>query len=209
MKHIKLSLLTVLLIGATNLLYAAKPEVEVTTTSDSKDIKTGPTAFALIKEGNRYIGEDSKDKVVQIRSEKSIGSLTPSYWYIVYYDEDATAKSVEVKFGGGKKMAVKRQPRVLEIFSKESKPLNREKLKVDSDKALEVALKEDLLTTVRLTNTEMKLERWGEEDAPTWKIKIWAQQARHPEKTVDIGEIFISASEGKVVKLDLHINRVD
>ena len=35
------------------------------------------TAFELIKEGNRYVGEESKDKVVQIRSEKSVGSLTP------------------------------------------------------------------------------------------------------------------------------------
>ena len=35
------------------------------------------TAFELIKEGNRYVGEDVKDKVVQIRSQKSIGSLTP------------------------------------------------------------------------------------------------------------------------------------
>jgi hypothetical protein len=25
-----------------------------------------PTAFELIKEGNRYVGEDAKDKVVQV-----------------------------------------------------------------------------------------------------------------------------------------------
>ena len=38
------------------------------------------TAYQLIKEGNRYVGEDAKDKVVQIRSEKSIGVLTPNIW---------------------------------------------------------------------------------------------------------------------------------
>ena len=34
-----------------------------------------PTAFELIKEGNRFLGEQSKDKVLEIRSEKSIGGL--------------------------------------------------------------------------------------------------------------------------------------
>ncbi|MDB6036374.1 MAG: hypothetical protein JWM99_215, partial [Verrucomicrobiales bacterium] len=30
------------------------------------------TAFELMKEANRYVGEQAKDRVVQIRSEKSI-----------------------------------------------------------------------------------------------------------------------------------------
>jgi hypothetical protein len=41
-----------------------------------------PTAFQLIKEGNKHVGEDAKDKVAQIRSEKSIGGLVPSIWYV-------------------------------------------------------------------------------------------------------------------------------
>ena len=43
-----------------------------------------PTAFDLIKEGNRYVGEQAKDRVVQLRSERSIGSLNPKVWYVVY-----------------------------------------------------------------------------------------------------------------------------
>ena len=39
-----------------------------------------PTALSLIKEGNRYVGEDVKDQVVQIRSDKSVGGLTPNVW---------------------------------------------------------------------------------------------------------------------------------
>ena len=31
-----------------------------------------PTAFDLIKHGDQFVGVQSKDKVVQIRSEKSI-----------------------------------------------------------------------------------------------------------------------------------------
>ena len=74
-----------------------------------------PTAFELIKEGNRHVGEEAKDRIVEIRSEKSIGSLTPNIWYVVYYDPDATAKATEVKFGAGKKLSVKRPARVLVV----------------------------------------------------------------------------------------------
>src|ERR1700690_1501960 len=65
-----------------------------------------PTAFALVKLGNQYVGVESKDQVVQIRSEKSFAGLTPEIWYVVYYDPDATLKAVEVKFGAGQKMDV-------------------------------------------------------------------------------------------------------
>ena len=52
-----------------------------------------PTALELAKEGNRYVGEHAKDKVVQIRSEKSVGSLTPNVWYVVFFDSTATFKT--------------------------------------------------------------------------------------------------------------------
>ena len=110
------------------------------------------TAFELAKEGNRYLGEQSKDKIVQIRSEKSIGGLTPDIWHIVYYDPDATLKAVKVKFGGGKKMAVSRPLRLLEPVMKGDEPLPKDKLKTDSDAALDIARKEPLLE--KLTGPE-------------------------------------------------------
>lgn len=164
------------------------------------------TAFALVKEGNRHVGEDAKDRIVQIRSEKSVGTLVPNVWYIVYFDPDATAKATEVKFGGGKKLSVKRPARVLE-FASGNTEIPREKLKIDSDKALEIAREEPMLKNLTLTSSEMKLDRWTAE--PVWKIRFWATKLRDTTKTVDIGEIFVHATDGKVVKNDLHINKVD
>src|SRR5690242_116300 len=83
------------------------------------------TAFDLIKEGNRYVGEQSKDKIVQIRSEKSVGTINPNVWYVVYYDPTATLKSVEVKFGAGKMLSVKRPLRLLEPVTGGDVPLDR------------------------------------------------------------------------------------
>jgi hypothetical protein len=166
-----------------------------------------PTAFELIKEGNRHVGEDSKDKVVQIRSEKSIGGLMPSTWWIVFFDRDARMKATEVRFDGGKKTDVQRPFRLFERAGNYRNVLDRSKLKIDSDEALKVAQHDGLLDKVKLTNSKMVLERW--EDLTVWKVTFWAEKARDASRTVDVGQVFVDATDGKVVHRDLHINRVD
>ena len=165
------------------------------------------TAFQLIKEGNRHVGEDAKDKVVQIRSEKSLGTLTPNIWYVVYYDLDATAKATQVKFGGGVKLEVKRPTRLFELSGSSHLPLDKEKLKIDSDKAIEIATAEPLLKNLKILATRLTLERW--ENMPVWKVRLWAAKLRNPNKDADNGEVFIAAESGKVIKNDLRIDRVD
>src|SRR4051812_29099021 len=154
-----------------------------------------PSAFDLVKEGNRYVGEDTKDKVVQIRSEKSIGGLTPSTWWIVYYDVDARMKATEVRFDGGKKSDVQRPFRLFERAGSYKNLMDRSKLKIDSSEAIKIAQKDGLLDRVKLTNSKMLIERW--EDMPVWKITFWAERAREASKTVDIGQIFVNAEDGK------------
>ena len=166
-----------------------------------------PTAFELIKEGNRYIGEQSKDKVVQIRSEKSVASLTPKIWRVVYRDDTATLKAVEVKFVAGKMTDVKRPLRLLEPITDKQGALDRKKLRIDSDKAIKTALKEPILENLKITATELTLEHGSE--APVWKVRLWAAKLKNPVKDVDIGEITLSAEDGKTVKLDVHLNRVE
>lgn len=165
------------------------------------------TAFALMREGNRYIGEQAKDRVVQIRSDKSIGGLTPNIWYVVYHDPTATLKAVEVKFGGGKMMDVKRPLRVLEHVNGGSKELDKEKLKIDSDEAIKLAAKEPVLENLVLKAVSAKLE--NSDSGPVWKVRLWAQKLRRKEDNADLGEVVLSAQDGKIVKNDLHIERVD
>jgi len=175
-----------------------------------------PTAFDLIKEGNRYVGEQAKDRIVQIRSEKSIGTLTPNIWYVVFYDPTASLKAVEVKFGAGKMLAVKRPWRLIEPVTGGDLPLDRAKLKIDSPEAIKIALKEPLLQNLKITATQLKLDRLGEgvlgQGGPgqgVWKVRLWAAKLRRPDRDADIGEIWVSSTDGQVLKNDLHINRVD
>ena len=174
------------------------------------------TALELAKEGNRYVGEQSKDKIVQIRSEKSVGRLSPNIWYVVFYDPTATLKAVEVKFGAGKMLDVKRPMRLLEPVTGGDAPLDKAKLKIDSDKVIKTALKEPLLQNVKVTATQLKLERVGEgvlgqsgPGEPIWKVKLWAARLRDSRRDADIGEVWISAADAKVIKNDLHFNRLD
>lgn len=166
-----------------------------------------PTALELIKLGNDYVSKDSKDKVVQIRSEKSIGSLTPTVWYVVYYDQDAALKATEVKFGAGKKMKVTRPMRLLEPVTGNDRILNRDKITIDSDKAISLAAAEPVLKPLTLRAAQMWLEHGTA--GPVWRVRLWAAKLKKPMDDADIGEVTLSAEDGKVIKSDLHINRVD
>jgi len=175
-----------------------------------------PTAFDLIKEGNLHVGESAKDKVVQIRSEKSVAGVIPNIWWIVYYDQYAKLKATEVKFGAGKVLEVSQPLRLLEPVTGGDTPLDRAKLKIDSDKAIKTALKEPLLEKLTITATQLKLEKAGQGVLGTggvgeavWRVKLWAAKLRDPKRDVDIGELWLSAFDAKILKTDLHINRVD
>ncbi len=180
----------------------------IAVSATSNLLAASPTAYDLIKEGNRYVGEQAKDKVVQIRSEKSIGGLEPSIWYVVYYDPTATFKSVEVKFAAGKMLDVKRPFRLLEPVTGGHRPLEYDKLKIDSDKAIKGALAEPILDKLKIEAVSAKLERW-DLDVPVWKVRVWAAKLRKPTEQANLGEIIVSAEDGKVLKADVHINRVD
>jgi hypothetical protein len=171
-----------------------------------------PTALSLVKEANEYVGKDARDKVVQIRSDKSVGTLTPVIWYVVFYDPDASFKATEVKFAAGKKVGTSRPFRVME-FVKADKVFDLTKIKVDSDKAIKTATAEPLLKNLTVKATQLWLDSNYKTDltvtGPIWKVRLWAAKLRNPNDNADIGEVWISADEGNVIKTDLHIDRVD
>ncbi len=175
----------------------------IVTTADAKDL----TAFQLVKRGNEYVGVQSKDKVVQIRSEKSLGGLTPNIWYVVYYDPDATLKAVEVKFGAGEKLDVSHPLRLLEPITGDDKILDADKLKIDSDKAQAIATDHPLVKSLALKATQLQLGHGA--TGPEWKVKLWAAKLKHPEDMADIGVVHISATDGSILKADLHPSRLE
>ena len=167
-----------------------------------------PTAFALIKEGNRYVGEQAKDRVVQLRSERSIGSLNPKVWYVVYHDPTASMKAVEVKFAAGKMIDVKRPFRLIERVADKTAPMDKDKLKIDSNKAIEIALKEPILEDIKVKSVEASLQNDGT-IGPVWKLRLWAERLSGAQETAGIGHIVVTADEGKVIENEVNLKRLD
>jgi hypothetical protein len=172
------------------------------------------TAFELIKEGNEYVSKEAQDKVIQIRSERSVGALTPAVWYVTYYDPDATFKATEVKFGAGKKMNVKRPARVWDRIDGTDAALDRKRMRVDSDRAAQIALKQPLLEKLTIKATRLVLDRagdagLGDKSLPAWRVDLWAAKLANPNRMTHIGHILLSADDGKVLVTDLNINRID
>jgi hypothetical protein len=165
------------------------------------------TALELIKAGDPYVGIQSKDKVLQIRSEKSIASLTPDVWHVVYYDPSTGMKSVEVTFEAGKETDMSHPARPFQLPYHESDILDRSKLKVDSDVALKKAASQPLLKNLTLKASQLTLDH--SDVGPVWKIRLWAAKLNNPDKQVDIGLITLSATDGSIVKSDLRPDRVD
>jgi sporulation protein YlmC with PRC-barrel domain len=180
----------------------AKKDTDLTISAGSSGTAS---ALALVKEANRYVGEQAKDKLVQLRSERSANGLKPNVWYVVFYDPTAALKATEVKFVDGKMADVKRPLRLLEATSDRSEPLDRAKIKLDSDEALQAALKQPPLQNVKPSSSEMRLER-GEAGAPIWKIQFWAPKADDSNDDTSLGTVTLSAEDGKVIQSDLKAN---
>jgi hypothetical protein len=166
-----------------------------------------PTAFDLAKKGDAYVGVQSKDKVVQIRSDKSIASLTPNIWYVTYYDPDSTFKCVEVKFGGGQEMDASHPVKPFQAPTSENDILDKSKLKVDSDEALKIAAAQPLLKDLTLKASRLTLER--DDAGLAWKVELWAAKLKNPNDNADVGVVTLSVTDGSVIKSDLHPNSVD
>jgi hypothetical protein len=164
------------------------------------------TAFALVKEGDKVISPQAKDKITQIYSEKSTNTLAPDVWHIDYFDPTSAFKATEVTFVAGKVTEITRPKRVLDAFTG-NKQLDWKKLKVNSDRALAIALKEPMLNNLHLQATQFWLERTS--IGPNWKIRFWAARPGKPDQTAQIGDLYLSSKTGEILKNDLHTQGAD
>ena len=165
------------------------------------------TAFSLIKDANDYVGKDTRDQIIGFRSEKSVAGLSPNIWYVVFHDTDTTFKITQVKFGAGQKLEVSHPLRPPQEYVDLNNVLNQKHLKVDSDQAIKTATAQPLLEKLNVRATQLWLQ--NRDGTPTWQVRLWAAKLRHPDSDADIGDVYISAEDGKVTKVDLHIDRVD
>lgn len=164
------------------------------------------TALALIKAGNRFIGEQSKNKVISVRSEKSVGGVMPDVWYVLYRDSETTFKYVEVKFSRGRKLLVTRPWRLLSSTVGDNKLMDVGQLKVDSDQAIGIALAQPALQGLTPRAVQLELVR-SEAGFAVWKVNVWVLRMREVSEDVLLGQVVLSAADGKVLESSLKPGR--
>ena len=133
-------------------------------------------------------------------TERSQGEPVPNTWRLGFFDSTAALKVTELKFRDGKKIDTSQPFAVLERYNA-GKAFDRKKLKIDSNKALQLAMEDPMLKGLTLRMSEIKLQTT---DGPFWQIHLWVGRIRRPSDMADAGQIFISAEDGKVIKRDLH-----
>lgn len=166
-----------------------------------------PTAFEVAKQGNQFVGVQSKDKVLRIYSEKSEAGLAPEDWHVVYYDPDTFVKSADVEFVNGQQAGVQHMNRPFQMPAKTRDILDMSKIMVNSDKALGIAQNQPALKGVTPKYSKMSLE--AGDSGPTWQVELWAAKTSEPGKTVSIGKVWILATDGSVIKSDLRPDKVN
>ncbi|MGA3283849.1 MAG: hypothetical protein ABSD57_05250 [Verrucomicrobiota bacterium] len=70
-----------------------------------------------------------------------------------------------------------------------------------------IAISQPLLKDLTLKASKLTLEHGDE--GPVWKVQLWAAKLKKPEAQADIGVVVLSATDGSVIKSDLHPNKVD
>jgi hypothetical protein len=166
-----------------------------------------PTALELIKNGDNYVGEPCRDRVLEVYSEKSIASLEPNVWHVVYYDPSVFSRSVDVKFGAGQEMDVSHPMRPFMLPARPQDILDQSKLKVDSDRAVSIATQQPLLNGLTLRSSRLTLQ--NTDDGVVWKVELYAAKVADPTKTTGIGCVTVSAYDGSLIKSDLHPSDVN
>ena len=165
------------------------------------------TALDLIKKGNDYVGMPSRNKVLKIYSDKSVTSLEPNIWHVIYYDPTVISKTIEVKFGAGEEMDVSHPMRPFQWPASANDILDHSKLNVDSTRALSIATSQPLLKSLQVKASKMALE--NTDSGPVWNVELYATKLHDPTKLVSIGTVRLSANDGSVVKSNLDPGSVE
>ena len=159
------------------------------------------TAFAVAKQGDKLILSGAKDKVIQMYSDQSGAGLVPDVWHVEYYDPTTPFKKTEFKFVVGKLTETKHPKQFFDTFSG-TKQLEWRKLKIDSNRALAIALKDPLLKHLDLQAAQYWLERSSV--GPTWKIRFWMPRLGKPGQLNQLGDVYIHCQTGEILREELH-----
>lgn len=168
-------------------------------------ILSSATALELLRRGNSHVSTRSKDRIIQIVSERTPVEQVPQQWRLIYHDEKATFKTVEVRFASGEMERVFEPNRLFGVFTREaSRVLDLSKVHIDSDRAIQAAVAAFQNEPVTVREVELKLER-GYGGLPVWNVKLWGEVPGKAVEDAAIGTVIVLAEDAKILKKDFSV----
>ncbi len=181
---------------------AAPTAPSVNASANASSTLSKATALQLLQKGNSHVSARSQNRVLQIVSGRTAVNEPPQSWRVLYSDEKATYKAVEVRFEGGEMERVYEPSRILDLFSFGSpKTLDLTKVKIDSEQAIRLAVRECETEEVTVKFVELKLER-GYGGLPVWNVKLFGMAPGKPNEDAALGFVILLAEDGKLLKKD-------
>jgi hypothetical protein len=151
------------------------------------------TAFEVLKEARRQLGNRSGKDVLSMESEN--GKLRPRYWWITFYDESLFLKKRVIQMIGPE-MIQNIEPGNPFDGGNKKYVIDPESLKYDSDKCITFLERMAKDNGIPLHSINVRLEKpHPGETSPIWFFEFFNS------KNEKLGKVSISASTGKVTEI--------
>ena len=169
-----------------------------------------PTAFEALRIAEKQVSPDSKQYLYGIIGQRSPTTLTPVSWQFIYWNPHSWSHSEQITVAGGQVTEIKDG-----LFSlgnlhllpyKKENTINPSKLKIDSNRALDIATKSnEMFKAVRLSTVTFRLASLKEHEEACWILDFFADKNGLEHS---IGYVIIGAITGKVYKMKLNFSKV-
>jgi hypothetical protein len=162
-----------------------------------------PTAFEALDVAKKQVTPEIGSRLIGIVGERSATALTPDTWKFNFYDELASQHGRLITTTGKSVSAVRDGYFELDKFRvfayKLEEVVAPDQLRIDSDKALKIVQKTNLLNNYSLSSVLYTLVRDKDLREPVWKVQIFVDDGNGKEK--DAGYARLSAFDGKILEL--------
>lgn len=161
---------------------------------------SGTTAFQAKSAAAQIVKKEARNNLIEIYSPRS-GTDTEFQWRVSFWDPDLE-KVIVVLVRDGRAVDISNdyEGSFLDKFSEREfsgqDVIDPIYLQIDSDRALEIALQDEIIKSQPIDAVEFRLEKDHPTVLPVWRIKFFSHDSETEQQTAEIN---ISADSGEIL----------
>ncbi|CAF0689289.1 hypothetical protein [Candidatus Methylacidithermus pantelleriae] len=161
------------------------------------------TAFEAKRIADRAVGAELRERILEIWGPRSPTALTPTCWQFLYYDPGAAYRSRKVVVVDDRLGAVETGGPDWEhlrlVPYKEGEVVEPWRLRIDSDRALEIVQNRVAWKGVRLSTVTFWLRKdLNQGGPPFWHLQFFADREGYEK---DIGYAEVAVDTGEILRM--------